>query len=173
MSGLIGIDFGTTNSVVAILQPDGSVQTTRYAVGTAELDVFRTLLCFWTEHGQGRSGLRHAAGPFAVEAYLDDPLDCRLIMSMKTYLAQRSFTQTNIFGRLVTLEQLIALFLQALLQQGHGGAQVVAGRYVLQASPPTTRSVRAGCAPPSHKPAFRPLMSPWSPRPPAIALRVP
>jgi hypothetical chaperone protein len=130
MSGLIGIDFGTTNSVVAILQPDGSVQTTRYAVGTAELDVFRTLLCFWTEHGQGRSGLRHAAGPFAVEAYLDDPLDYRLIMSMKTYLAQRSFTQTNIFGRLVTLEQLIALFLQALLQQGHGGAQVVAGRPV-------------------------------------------
>ncbi len=130
MSGLIGIDFGTTNSVVAILQPDGSVHTTRYAVGQAEFDVFRTLLCFWTEHGPGRSGLRHAAGPFAVEAYLDDPLECRLIMSMKTYLAQRSFTQTNIFGRVFTLEQLVALFLRALLQQGHDGAQVVAGRPV-------------------------------------------
>ena len=56
MSGLIGIDFGTTNSVVAILQPDGSVQTTRYAVGQAELDVFRTLLCFWREDGRGRTG---------------------------------------------------------------------------------------------------------------------
>jgi hypothetical chaperone protein len=130
MSRLIGIDFGTTNSVVAVLQPDGSVQTTRYAVGQAELDVFRTLLCFWTEEGRGRTGLHNAAGPFAIEAYLEDPLDSRLIMSMKTYLAQRSFTQTNIFGRLFTLEQLVALFLGTLLQQGHRDARVVAGRPV-------------------------------------------
>ena len=47
---------------------------------------------------RGRSELHHGAGPRAIEAYLDDPVDSRLIMSMKTYLAQRSFTQTNIFG---------------------------------------------------------------------------
>ncbi len=81
--------------------------------------MFRTLLCFWTDEGRGRTGLRHAAGPFAIEAYLEDPLDSRLIMSMKTYLAQRSFTQTNIFGRLFTLEQLVALFLGVLLQGSH------------------------------------------------------
>ncbi|HVY13804.1 MAG TPA: Hsp70 family protein [Rhodopila sp.] len=130
MDRLIGIDFGTTNSVVAILQPDGSVQTARFAVGQAELDVFRTLLCFWTEEGRGRIHQHHAAGPYAIEAYLEDPLDSRLIMSMKTYLAQRSFTQTNIFGRLFTLEQLVALFLGALLRQDHNGVRVVAGRPV-------------------------------------------
>ena len=130
MTGLIGVDFGTTNSVVAIMQPDGNVRTTRFAVGQADVDVFRTLLCFWSEEGRGRNVLHHAAGPLAVQAYLDEPLDSRLIMSMKTYLAQHSFTQTRIFGRPFTLEQLVALFLRALLGPDHVGAQVVAGRPV-------------------------------------------
>jgi hypothetical chaperone protein len=130
MPGLIGVDFGTTNSVVAILQPDGNVRTTRYAVGQADVDVFRTVLCFWSEESRGRPSLHHAAGPLAVQAYLDEPLDSRLIMSMKTYLAQRSFTQTRIFGRPFTLEQLVALFLRALLGPDHAGTQIVAGRPV-------------------------------------------
>ena len=130
MTGLIGIDFGTTNSVVASLQPDGSLRTQLYAVGQAELDVFRTVLCFWDEQARGRSTLRHAAGPFAVQAYLDDPLDSRLIMSMKTYLAQRSFTRTSIFGRNFTLEAMVSLFLGGLLGDGHAGSQVAAGRAV-------------------------------------------
>ncbi len=137
MTPVIGIDFGTTNSVVAALQPDGSVRTARFAVGAAELEVFRTVLCFWRQEQAGRSSLGHAAGPQAVEAYLDDPQDTRLIMSMKTYLAQRSFTQTQVYGRPHTLERLVALFLGALLDgtDGSGGAErrgarIVAGRPV-------------------------------------------
>ncbi len=127
---LIGVDFGTTNSVVAILHPDGGVTTQRFAVGQAELDVFRTVLCFWNEEKRGRIIQHHAAGPFAVQAYLDDPLESRLIMSMKTYLAQRSFTQTNILGRLFTLERMVSLFLGKLLHGGQADARVVAGRPV-------------------------------------------
>jgi hypothetical chaperone protein len=130
MTKLIGIDFGTTNSVVAVLSPDGSVQTQRFALGAAEFDVFRTVLCFWSEQTQGRSILHHAGGPRAIEAYLDDPIDSRLIMSMKTYLAQRSFMQTNIFGRIFTLEQMVSVFLRALLGEAHTGARIVAGRPV-------------------------------------------
>ena len=103
MAAAIGIDFGTTNSVVAIRQDDGSVATRRHA----SLDVFRSVLCFWTEPGRGRTELRQEAGPEAISAYLEDPLDSRLIMSMKTYLAQKSFTQTRIFGHPFTLERLI------------------------------------------------------------------
>jgi hypothetical chaperone protein len=130
MTRLIGIDFGTTNSVVSVLAPDGSVQTAKVAVGAAEFDVFRTVLCFWMEEGGGRRLLHHAAGPMAIEAYLDDPGGSRLIMSMKTYLAQKSFTQTNIFGRIYTLEQMVALFLKALLGTAHAGARITAGRPV-------------------------------------------
>jgi hypothetical chaperone protein len=130
MRPIIGIDFGTTNSVVAILQPDGSVRSRRFHLGAAEFDVFRTVLCFWNETGRGRDALRHAAGPAAIEAYLDDPTDSRLIMSMKTYLAQRSFTQTRIFNRIYTLEDMIASFLRALLGDDVAGAAITAGRPV-------------------------------------------
>ena len=134
MTRLIGIDFGTTNSVVASLEPDGSVTTASYPVGQSRLDVFRTVLCFWHEVTKGRGKLHHAAGPYAVEHYLDDPLDSRLIMSMKTYLAQPSFTRTNIFGQIFTLEKMIALFLGGLLSGLPGGqaadTQVIAGRPV-------------------------------------------
>jgi hypothetical chaperone protein len=130
MTQTVGIDFGTTNTVVAVLQPDGSVRTQRFTLGDEAYDVFRTVLCFWQEHGKGLATLRHGGGPHAIAAYLDDPIDSRLIMSMKTYLAQRSFTQTNIFGRIFTLEQMVAVFLKALLGAEHAGAHIIAGRPV-------------------------------------------
>jgi hypothetical chaperone protein len=52
MTPIIGIDFGTTNSVVAVLHPDGSVATARFPVGADMLDVFRSVLCFWTEEAR-------------------------------------------------------------------------------------------------------------------------
>ncbi|HEX3348312.1 MAG TPA: Hsp70 family protein [Acetobacteraceae bacterium] len=132
-SHIIGIDFGTTNSVVAVLSADGSASATRFAVGSEQLDVFRSVLCFWPEETRARKLLHHAAGPAAIAAYLDDPLDSRLIMSMKTYLAQRSFTRTQLFGRPFTLERLIAVFLRAFFDAGgltFADARVVAGRPV-------------------------------------------
>ena len=106
----IGIDFGTTNTVVAFTQPDGTVRSASYRTD----DVFRSVLCFWTERHGVSQQLSHAAGPGAISAYLDDPLDSRLILSMKTYLAQRSFSETRIFGRRFTLQTLIATFLRNL-----------------------------------------------------------
>jgi hypothetical chaperone protein len=122
----IGIDFGTTNSVVAILDDDGGVTTQSYATD----DVFRSVLCFWTESGRGRMHLRHEAGAQAITAYLEDPLDSRLIMSMKTYLAQKSFTETRIFGHPFTLERLIGLFLTALLVNAPAAPAIIVGRPV-------------------------------------------
>ena len=126
----IGVDFGTTNSVVALLDENGSVTTQRHMAGPALLDVFRSVLCFWTEEGRGRSVLRQAAGPAAIAAYLEDPLDSRLIMSMKTYLAQKSFTETRIFGQPFTLERLIGRFLRVLLCDIGAAPRLIVGRPV-------------------------------------------
>lgn len=126
MQPVIGIDFGTTNSVVTALDADGHSHVLRHATD----EVFRSVLCFW--HGDdGRT--QHAAGPAGIEAYLDDPLESRLIMSMKSYLAQRSFQETRILGQPWALEPLVALFLRALLApfRDHlDGARVVVGRPV-------------------------------------------
>ena len=122
----IGVDFGTTNSVVALLHDDGRVATQRHAA----LDVFRSVLCFWTVETAARRVLRQEAGPEAIAAYLEDPLDSRLIMSMKTYLAQRSFSETRIFGHPFTLERLIGRFLAALLADTTSASRVIVGRPV-------------------------------------------
>jgi hypothetical chaperone protein len=126
MRPAIGIDFGTTNSVVAAIGADGAPRP--IARGAAE--IFRSVLCFWAE---GRGAARHAAGPAAIEAWLDAPFDSRLIMSMKTYLAQRSFTETRILGRAFTLERLIATFLRDWLAGAAPemtGARIMVGRPV-------------------------------------------
>ncbi len=132
-SPIIGIDFGTTNSVVAVLGADGTVTTARFPAGQETLDVFRSVLCFWNEEARASVTLRHAAGPAGIEAYLDDPLDTRLIMSMKSYLAQRSFQETRIYGRPFTLQQMIATFLRSLTASAGlqlDGARIIAGRPV-------------------------------------------
>jgi hypothetical chaperone protein len=127
---VIGVDFGTTNTVITMLHPDGSVATVRHAFGTAEMDVIRSVLCFWNDGAKDRVVLRNAVGPAAIEAYLDDPLESRLMMSLKSYLAQRSFTETRVFGRRFTLEALIGLFLGAILPKQTQGVTLVAGRPV-------------------------------------------
>ena len=108
----IGVDFGTTNSVVARVAHDGSV--------------FRSILCF-----QG-SPARHVAGPAAAEAYLDDPAGCRLMLSMKSHLAQGGLRDTLVFGRRMELETLVGLFLGHLLREAGvvPGTRVMAGRPV-------------------------------------------
>ncbi len=126
----IGIDFGTTNSVVALLHHDGSTSTRRFASGAALLDVFRSVLCFWSEERRGRRILHHASGPAAIDEWLGDPLDSRLIMSMKTYLAQGSFTETRVFGQVFNLQRLIGTFLRDLLAGAGVAPRIVVGRPV-------------------------------------------
>ncbi len=114
---LIGVDFGTSNSVVTVLNEGGTTLS-------------RTVLCFWLEPFGASQRFRYAAGSEAIQAYLEDPLASRLILSMKTFLAQRSFESTRIFGRIHTLEQLVAMFLRKLLPEVGDGAAIVAGRPV-------------------------------------------
>ena len=70
----VGIDFGTTNSVIALLGDDGAMRSAMFGTD----DVFRSVLCFWAEDGKAGQTLRHAAGPAAIDTYLDDPLDSRI-----------------------------------------------------------------------------------------------
>jgi len=114
----LGIDFGTTNSVVVMADVDGTARPLMLRFeGAPSAETCRTLLCLWNEERGGRVDLQEAIGHEAIEAYLDDPSESRLIMSMKTYLAQASFRETRIFGRRMTLESLVARFLAALMRK--------------------------------------------------------
>ncbi|MBS4073799.1 Hsp70 family protein [Ameyamaea chiangmaiensis] len=113
----LGIDFGTTNSVVVLALPDGRTRALTFRFdGHPDSETCRTLLCLWQEEERGRLAVRDAIGLDAIDAYLDDPTESRLIMSMKTYLAQGSFRETRLLGRTMTLQAIIARFLSTLMR---------------------------------------------------------
>jgi hypothetical chaperone protein len=129
----VGIDFGTTNSVVAITSPDGELAVAQHEPGKASGN-FRSILCFVP--GSSRiGGPQIRTGPDAMAAYLEYGSDCRLIQSVKSMAANGNFTGTLIFGRRYTIEDLIALLLKGLRASTEAhlapmGHAAVAGRPV-------------------------------------------
>lgn len=110
MDHFIGIDFGTTNSVLARADKNGHVTAARYKFGMADTETFRTVLCFWFESHK----LHRAAGPWAIDEYLKDTENSRFIQSIKTYLASQTFTDTRIYNQKFELQDLIAPFLKMM-----------------------------------------------------------
>lgn len=112
---MIGLDFGTTNSAVAIVGADGQPVLATYADGAERTATFRSILYVDPEL-PGDTGLspRVSAGPEAIRAYLETGGRGRLIQSVKAHLASRRFTATSLFGVQYRLEDLIALLLRPL-----------------------------------------------------------
>lgn len=118
----IGIDFGTTNTVVAVTGPDGEVVVVRLAAPDGDLAAFRSALSFQLHPGaDGRTPERVVqAGPWAIEAYVEEPLETRFIQSFKTFAASAAFTETVIDNRRYKFEDLLSAFLLRL--RHHAGA---------------------------------------------------
>lgn len=130
----LGLDFGTTNTVVALADGAGSSQLVDFAGPDATGPVFRSALCFWEEE-HGWNGVAHDAGPWAVAEYLQSPLDSRFVQSFKTVAASPLFERALIFNRPFRFEDLGRLFLQKLVAHAGGRldcrpARVVVGRPV-------------------------------------------
>lgn len=124
----VGIDFGTTNSVLAFAYADGRVESRVWPSQDGMTSTFRTALTFWRE---GRE-VRHVAGPAAVERAISPEGEQRFVQSLKTHLASRAFSETRLYGRRFTIEELIALFLGELLA---GGAPIAAQCHVAAGRP--------------------------------------
>lgn len=126
MSQFLGIDFGTTNSAVAVAAEDGSVRMAELPVpGGGRASTWRTVLYF-EPSGQ------LSAGPAAIARYLETQGEGRLVQSIKSHLASESFSTTTIFGRRWALEDMIAAYLRKL-REGCGfplGRRAVVGRPV-------------------------------------------
>ena len=131
MAKAIGLDFGTTNSALALAISSGAVQLAQFS-GEA---TFRSILYFDEHDPSGTGKLRVVAGPDAIRGYLNAKTPGRLIQSMKSYLASRLFNQTQILGETYTLEELIGILLRYLRksaeeQFGDLGSTLVVGRPV-------------------------------------------
>jgi hypothetical chaperone protein len=104
-----GVDFGTTNSAVAILQPDKELQLVRFSFRGEETLSCRSVLYF--EQSKAANGQRRVhgySGPGAIERYLDAEEKGRLIQSLKSHLSSHTLSGTEVFGRRHRLEELVA-----------------------------------------------------------------
>ena len=112
-TGTLGLDFGTTNSVAAQLRSDGSIETARFTHGSETETTCRSAISFFNTSGTTMAEV----GPWAVDRYLADPMDCRFLQSFKTFAASPSFKSTAIHGRAWRYEDLMAAFVGKMLAQ--------------------------------------------------------
>lgn len=106
----LGIDFGTTNTVLSLADEDGPARLVRFATPEAELFAFRSCISFHAP-AEKPTERQIAAGPWAIEAYVEDPAETRFIQSFKSFAAAESFTETQILGRRYRFEDLLSTFL--------------------------------------------------------------
>jgi hypothetical chaperone protein len=111
---MIGIDFGTTNSAVAMADEFGHVTMARYSSGDTESETFRSILFFTPPPKGVRRELSAYAGPEAIERYLHAEDGGRLIQSIKSYLANSSLKSTSLFGKSYRFEDLVGYLLRSL-----------------------------------------------------------
>ncbi|HXW84085.1 MAG TPA: Hsp70 family protein, partial [Candidatus Binataceae bacterium] len=132
----VGLDFGTTNSALAIVGADGTPRLARHAsdvAGAPPTETFRSILFFEPIEESGEAAT--SVGNDAIRRYLAAGGNGRLIQSLKSFLADRSFQTTEIMEETYSLGDLIAPILvelrtQAERQFGALPPRIVVGRPV-------------------------------------------
>jgi hypothetical chaperone protein len=110
----LGIDFGTTNSSIALARTNGTVELVSFPTATVTTESFRSVLYLEQRKQTGRTQIKGFTGPAAIEQYLLAEHKGRLIQSLKSYLTSRTLTGTEVFGRRYTIEDLISRILTDL-----------------------------------------------------------
>lgn len=135
MARALGLDFGTTNTVMALSTGDGGTRSLPFTSSAGLTDTMRTALTFMKDPAPGAGALKVEAGQAAIREFIDNPGDCRFLQSIKTFAASALFQGTLIFARRHAFEDLMDIFLRRL--KAYAGdewptdiSRVIAGRPV-------------------------------------------
>jgi len=124
----IGIDFGTSNTVIALATGDGRVETLRFEHGGTLHSVYASALCFWQDRLGSSLPPGAEGGPWAIERFMEGESALRFIQSFKTFAASRSFQSTTIFRQKFQFEDLLAAFLRTLVRHAGAGLDLSGAR---------------------------------------------
>ncbi|NVN91280.1 MAG: Hsp70 family protein [Desulfuromonadales bacterium] len=128
MQIVFGIDFGTTNSALSVYR-NGAVEMVAVNGDGGGGALMRSVLYFNEEN-------EIFAGQEAIRQYVGDGASGRFMQSIKTFLPNTSFDNTEIFGKRYTIDDLVAIILKKIKAAGeaHVGCSVdavVLGRPVV------------------------------------------
>ena len=124
MGVCVGLDFGTTNSSIAIARDDRPPEALLFRASHGSSNTYRSVLYFEPKNPA-------YSGPSAIERYLSADDKGRLIQSLKSFLADRLFTATDVFGRHYTIEDLIAIILRDLWREAEATLGLLSGPVVV------------------------------------------
>ena len=113
MASALGLDFGTTNTVLAVKKGNGTQSMAFESAGQTS-DSMRTCLSFMKHKTLGAQALQVEAGSAAIQQFVDNPGEARFLQSIKTYAASPLFQGTLIFARRHSFEDLMEIFLKRL-----------------------------------------------------------
>lgn len=130
----LGIDFGTTNTVLSLASPDGTTAVLSVPKDGVDITGYRSILCFWQDRETGER--TSESGPWAMDAFVNAPHSTRMLQSFKTFAAQKSFTDTPVFGKRFKFEDILETFLESVTARlgdrlPPKGNRVVIGRPVI------------------------------------------
>ncbi len=135
MARALGLDFGTTNTVLALATGGSETRSMTFNSSAGTTDTMRTALSFMKDPVVGAQALKVEAGQAAIRQFIDNPGDCRFLQSIKTFAASALFQGTLIFARRHAFDDLMEIFLRRL--KAYAGeawpaetARIIAGRPV-------------------------------------------
>ena len=122
----VGVDFGTSNTVIAVMDANRGARVlsiaSRGAVGTT----LPSILCLRPNEVNPRDRPLSSAGVDAIADYLARSGPARLVQSMKSFLGSASFVDTKVFSHTYTLEALIGTLLDHLYDASAARALIAA-----------------------------------------------
>ncbi|MBU5614458.1 Hsp70 family protein [Geomonas azotofigens] len=110
MKVVFGIDFGTTNSALSIYR-DGKVEVVDIDESGANRSLMRSVLYFNEDD-------EIFAGQEAISHYVGEGAAGRFMQSIKTFLPNRSFEGTEVFGKKYGIDDLVAIILRRIKAKG-------------------------------------------------------
>jgi hypothetical chaperone protein len=121
----VGIDFGTSNTVLALADASSGVSLLEFPLLGATTHGYRTLLFFDPDEQDVTLPIQFHAGVEAIEAYLESLGEGRLVQSFKTHLTNAALGRTQIGHHPVSLDDMLTLFFFRLRRHLQARGEVV------------------------------------------------